>query len=67
MIKFEYLINDNIVPFIVFLKEIAGWIKAENQKNILQSPTIFIIFISFFVLVLLKSSRIAKVIYGDSC
>lgn len=67
MIKFEYLINDNIVPFIVFLKEIPDWIKVENQKNILQSPTIFIIFISFFVLVLLKSSRIAKVIYGDSC
>lgn len=36
MIKFEYLINDNIVPFIVFLKEIPGWIKVENQKNILQ-------------------------------
>lgn len=67
MIKFEYLINDNIVPFIVFLKEIPSWIKVENQKNILQSPTISIIFISFFVLVLLKSSRIAKVIYGDSC
>lgn len=67
MIKFEYLINDNIVPFIVFLKEIPDWIKVENQKNILQSPTIFIIFISFFVLVLLKSSRIATVIYGDSC
>lgn len=67
MIKFEYLINDNIVPFIVFLKEIPHWIKVENQKNILHSPTIFIIFISFFVLVLLKSSRIAKVIYGDSC
>lgn len=67
MIKFEYLINYNIVPFIVFLKEIPDWIKVENQKNILQSPTIFFIFISFFVLVLLKSSRIAKVIYGDSC